>query len=176
MLKVTITLPDGATVTLEAHEPHTYREIIASAREYLLLNKPSNHNGSPDLTTQGFRPEAPSLPEAPRPVTTVGEGTPNNREFISFCRRLDPAGDMRRVVVAAEGARRYLAMNRVSSRELESLFNTVGWPNPANFLHTLRNAGRSTFRWLQRVPGNSGYYTVTVRGRRQILPQEVEAL
>ena len=88
--------------------------------------------------------------------------------------RLAPAGDMRRVVAAAEGARRFLGMDRVSTQELGALFDFVQWPKPRNFLQTLRNAGRSDFRWLQRVPGSSGYYSVTDQGRREIISEDLE--
>ena len=76
---------------------------------------------------------------------------------------------MRRVVVAAEGARRFLGMEAVSQEELTSLFDAVGWKQPGSPVQTLRNAARSSFRWLERVPGRRGYYTVTDKGRAEVL-------
>ena len=74
--------------------------------------------------------------------------------------------------MAAEGARRFLAMEAVSQKELTSLFEAVDWSQPGNFVQTLRNAARSSFRWLERVPGRRGYYTVTDKGRRGVLGSE----
>ena len=52
-----------------------------------------------------------------------------------------PSGDMRRVVVAAEGAKRFLGMDKVSAQELGPLFDFLQWPRPKDFVQTLRNAG-----------------------------------
>jgi len=76
---------------------------------------------------------------------------------------------MRKVVVAAEGAAQFLQMDSVDAEDLASLFNRVGWLIPHSFTQTLRNAARSKFRWLERVPGRSGHYMVTVLGRTTIL-------
>lgn len=87
------------------------------------------------------------------------------RDFTVFCRAADPIGDMRKVVAAAEGARRYLNMDNVDAWELGHLFDLAGWKRPPNFIQTLRNAARTSFRWLERVPGRSGRYTTTEKGR-----------
>ena len=113
---------------------------------------------------------APSLPATngiayPRP----GLCTPSEQAFIDFCREANPLGDMRRVVVAAEGASRYLGMSGVDAQGLGHLFNLAGWPQAHNFTQTLRNSARSKFRWLERVPGRSGYYAVTDLGRKTAL-------
>jgi hypothetical protein len=94
-----------------------------------------------------------------------GELTPAERDFVQFCQQANPLGDMRRVVVAAEGAARYLDAESVDPNELGGLFDLVGWQRPHSFVQTLRNAARSKFRWLERVPGRSGHYTVTPLGR-----------
>jgi hypothetical protein len=91
------------------------------------------------------------------------------RAFVDFCRAANPLGDMRRVVVAAEGANRYLAMDGVDAEALGRLFDTVGWPRAHNFVQTLRNAARSKFGWLERIPGRAGHYTVTDLGRSTAL-------
>ena len=91
------------------------------------------------------------------------------RAFVDFCRAANPLGDMRRVVVAAEGANRYLSMDGVDAEALGNLFDTVGWPRAHNFVQTLRNAARSKFGWLERIPGRAGHYTVTDVGRSTAL-------
>ena len=80
-------------------------------------------------------------------------------------------GDMRRVVVAAEGASRILGMTSVDAEDLAGLFDLAGWRRAHNFTQTLRNAARDRFRWLERVPGRAGRYTVTDVGRSAILGQ-----
>ena len=76
---------------------------------------------------------------------------------------------MRRVVVAAEGASRFFGSRSVDAGELGRLFDLAGWQRPHSFVQTLRNAARSKFRWLERMPGRSGYYTVTEVGRETAL-------
>ncbi|MYC31491.1 MAG: hypothetical protein F4X65_15610 [Chloroflexi bacterium] len=93
----------------------------------------------------------------------------SEQAFVDFCRAANPLGDMRRVVVAAEGASRYLAMEGVDADSLGRLFDIVGWPRAHNFVQTLRNAARSKFGWLERVPGRAGHYTVTSVGRSTAL-------
>ena len=89
-------------------------------------------------------------------------------EFAKFCQAANPVGDMRRVVVAAEGARRFLGQPSVDAEGLEVLFLLAGWPPAHNFTQTIRNSARTKFRWLERVPGRAGYYTVSDIGRRAI--------
>ena len=76
---------------------------------------------------------------------------------------------MRRVVVAAEGARAFLELDAVSEDELVYLFDLAGWRRPNDFLQTLRNSARSTFRWLERTPGRPGYYSVTSVGKAAVI-------
>ena len=89
--------------------------------------------------------------------------------FIQFCQSTNPLGDMRKVVVAAEGASQFLQINSVNTEDLADLFERIGWRHPHSFTQTLRNAARSKFRWLERVSGRSGHYTVTALGRTTIL-------
>ncbi len=72
---------------------------------------------------------------------------------------------MRKVVVAAEAAKRFLDMPSVDTTDLAVLFGLAGWRNPHNFTQTLRNAARDKYRWLERVPGRSGRYSATQLGR-----------
>ena len=179
MLKVTIQLPNGTTITLEATEPQTSQDIIASVKEYLSLDSGSGSNGrAPEMSleTPVPSPSNGATPKRATPKDPPKLDTPTDPRFLKFCQKLTPMGDMRRVVVVTEGARRFLGMDQVSSPELATLFDAVQWPKPKDFILTLRNAGRSKFRWLQRVPGNSGYYTVTDRGRQEILSQGTESV
>ena len=64
------------------------------------------------------------------------------RAFVDFCHSVNPLGDMRRVVVAAEGAARYLGLASVDAEELGRLFDLAGWPRAHNFTQTLRNRAR----------------------------------
>ena len=93
-------------------------------------------------------------------ITTEAE-----QQFAQFCAAAAPLGDMRKVVVAAEGAERYLGMASVDATNLARLFGLAGWRTPHNFIQTLRNAARDKYRWLERVPGRSGRYSSTELGR-----------
>ena len=132
--------------------------------------------GLKPASTEPVRPASQSVKTrpsvAPQPqVSLAGEDTPTTRDtaFIEFCQSANPLGDMRRVVVAIEGARRFLNLEGVDTELLGRLFDLVGWRRPHNFVQTLRNAARSKFRWLERIPGRSGQYTVTELGRSTIL-------
>ena len=125
------------------------------------------------------RTDASSAPPTPPRQPTASllrshghEGASAEEEaFIGFCRAASPLGDMRMVVVATEGARRFLSMASVDTPELERLFALAGWRSPHSFIQTLRNAARSKFRWMERLPGRSGRYTVTDLGRATTLPE-----
>lgn len=164
MLKVTITFPSGVTITLETTESDRYGDVIASTREYLSpsdVTSSANGNGA-----------KPQLQEEPSTNGHANGHLTSSPEFLEFCQLMAPSGDMRRVVVAAEGAKRFLGLDRVSAQELGPLFDFLDWQRPKDFVQTLRNAGRSAFQWLERSPGNSGYYSVTDQGRREIIIEE----
>ena len=78
-------------------------------------------------------------------------------------------GDMRKVVVAAEAAQRFLGMDSVDVTDLAGLFDLAGWRQAHNFIQTLRNAARDNYRWLERLPGRTGRYSVSHLGRSIIL-------
>ena len=111
------------------------------------------------------RPSATEVTETQRPNLPAGA----EEALVDFCRSAAPLGDMRRAVAAAEGARRFLAMESVDADDLERLFDLAGWRRPHSMIQTLRNSARSKFQWLERVPGRSGQYTVTDLGRSVIL-------
>ena len=139
----------------------------------------------PEAQNPGPSPASWSRPEVPGNGVEATNGSPagagnhlgmsnlvpavSEQAFVDFCRAANPLGDMRRVVVAAEGASRYLAMDGVDAESLGNLFDIVGWPRAHNFVQTLRNAARSKFGWLERLPGRAGHYTVTDLGRSTAL-------
>ena len=86
-------------------------------------------------------------------------------DYRAFCQSLNPMGDMRRVVVAAEGSSRFFAWEGVSADDLGELFDLAGWRRANSFTQTIRNAARSKFGWLERIPGRSGRYAATDLGR-----------
>ena len=104
----------------------------------------------------------------PPPSQVATQNAPSAEQqaaFSEFCRSANPLGDMRRVVVATEGASRILGYRSVDAEDLAALFDLAGWRRPHNFTQTLRNAARDKFRWLERMPGRTGKYTTTSLGR-----------
>ena len=125
---------------------------------------PYNGNPTPDLPVPDAAPMS-----TPTPTPAVEPATLDENDYVAFCHQVSPLGDMRRVVVAAEAADRYLGIASVDPDELSRLFRLAGWPLPHNFVQTLRNAARSKFRWLERIAGQSGHYRVTDTGRSIVL-------
>ena len=115
----------------------------------------------PSAAVDGAASGGLRLAEQPRPAREA---------FTAFCRSVNPLGDMRRVVVAAEGAARCFATDGVDADELGELFDLAGWRRPPNFTQTLRNAARSKFGWLERIPGRTGRYAPTNLGRTETIP------
>ena len=143
----------GPTISPEAGRPGQWDTESNRAEEY--------GNGDAGFTRIE---DLALLPEAGRAMKNGGYSA-EEQSYIDFCRAANPLGDMRRVVVAAEGASRYLGMSGVDAEGLGRLFDLAGWPRANNFIHTLRNAARNKFRWLERVPGRAGHYSVTDVGR-----------
>lgn len=227
MVKVSISLPSNAQITVESQDQAELQEIVGMLRglsRELMHYSPETGTAANGATSQTLDTEkgssvddssslsgnvetpAPPPEIAPSPVDgddTVdpSDQTPAAQEviqpppeppqesapvgrvkaqqaarsaavelaFVQFCQSINPLGDMRKVVVAAEGAAQFLQMDSVDAEDLASLFNRVGWLIPHSFTQTLRNAARSKFRWLERVPGRSGHYMVTILGRTTIL-------
>ncbi len=230
MVKVSITLPNNAQITVESEESEIILEVVGMAlrdlpRDLMQSADPRNGHAQPDsingiaqialetpepeppvatpsvappqssrsapvsadpvppVATPSVAPPqaSPSEPLSADPVPTPSPQPPSSPEpptilfnqaqndFFQFCQTSNPLGDMRRVVVAAEGATRFLGDESVDTGRLEQLFDLAGWHRPHSFVQTLRNAARSKFRWLERVPGKSGHYTVTVQGRKTAL-------
>ena len=240
MIKLNITLPSGAQVSIEADDKDLVREVLYSAMPHLngvaqqsigeangvSVEPPVHHNGSqtnghaappgqhqPAPVSNGsdpaheatngatngnyapvstatvaspvvYEPAPVPAPQpaavvqpapAPAPTPAFTPSTPDEHEYIAFCQRVNPLGDMRRVVVAAEAADRHLHVKSVDPDELERLFTLAGWPIPHSFVQTLRNAARTKFRWLERIPGKPGHYRVTDTGRRIVLGENSPA-
>lgn len=123
---------------------------------------PSNGTSANGAATKAVPPAAVSLEE----IMDVKLQPQQAREdFRAFCQSLNPMGDMRRVVVAAEGSGRFFTWDGVSADDLGELFDLAGWRRANSFTQTLRNAARSKFGWLERIPGRSGRYAATDTGR-----------
>ena len=177
-LKISVTLPNGTVIAVEADESHTYDSLTNLALRELPAQLASTPDaGTPPAIQQvqqdATSPTTPTTPsQAQRDATIHNEKGESREEFRAFCKRANPLGDMRRLVVTAEGARRYLGMESVSTDELASLFESLGWTQPSNLVQTLRNSARSTFQWMERVPGRKGFYVVTDTGREAVLGED----
>ena len=227
MVKVSISLPSNAQITVESQDQDELSEIVGMLRglsrdlmhsstetgaevngatsQALDTEKGSSVDDSPGLNGNAETPAPPQEiapspvdddepmdhpdqtpiaeeivqppPERPQESPPVGRvqaqqaarSAAADLAFVQFCQSINPLGDMRKVVVAAEGASQFLEMDSVDADDLARLFERVGWLIPHSFTQTLRNAARSKFRWLERVPGRSGHYMVTVLGRTTIL-------
>ena len=117
------------------------------------------------VPAQRSRGNGPAAAETP-PEFLSEEG---RKDFVAFCQEASPLGDMRRVVVAAEGASRHFGVDGVNADDLGLLFDMAGWRRPGNFTQTLRNSARSKFGWLERIPGRSGRYAATPLGLSKTL-------
>lgn len=107
--------------------------------------------------------------DAPAEMPAELQSEEGRTNFVAFCQETNPLGDMRRVVVAAEGASRHFGSDGVSADDLGWLFDMAGWRRPGDFTQTLRNAARSKFGWLERIPGRSGRYAATPLGLSKTL-------
>lgn len=141
---------------------HCWLEITRGEATKIPLNPPLRNGDF--QRSRGNGPAAP--PETP-PEFLSEEG---RRAFAAFCQEANPLGDMRRVVVAAEGAHRHFGVDGVNADDLGLLFDMAGWRRPGNFTQTLRNSARSKFGWLERIPGRSGRYAATPLGLSKTLP------
>ena len=183
MLKLNISYPNGVVVSLECNDPNTYPDLMSSLKHYLNPGDAANSAlaASAEAPTvspsnnMAFDPQPPLRPAnvadaqlLPK-VQRTADDIYNNPKFFDFCKSLNPSSDMKRVIVAAEGAKRFLSMPQISPEELQRLLHSLQWPQPEKLVLTLRNAARSSYRWLQRVPGRRGYYTVTEQGRLAVM-------
>ena len=147
-------------------EPTSRRETETPISETSEPENPTPHAISePANTNLEFESQAAS----PQPAFLSDS---DRVDFKNFCRNANPMGDMRRVVVAAVGANRHLGVDGVNADDLGWLFDAAGWRKPDNFTQTLRNAARSKFGWLERIPGRSGRYAATPIGISKTLTSD----
>ena len=73
------------------------------------------------------------------------------------------------MVVAAEGAARIFSMANVDEWELGHLFDIAGWTQIRGGITQLLRSAAREFDLLERVPGRTGRYSVTNRGREAVL-------
>lgn len=154
---------EGATEPVREPEPAPTSsaasvESAASPTRTTTQSRPATSNGGETVNWQDSA-------EIPQELQS-DEGREN---FVAFCSETNPLGDMRRVVVAAEGANRHFGVEGVNANDLGWLFDMAGWRRPGNFTQTLRNAARSKFGWLERIPGRSGRYAATPLGTSKTL-------
>ena len=184
MLKVSITLPGETVITLECSDMQVVREVVAMALKDLpadlirLQMSPQASEAKVNGNDTVDETEASSVSVEPdlngdgsvevEPSVSLDINADAQETYSKYCSSLAPVGDMRRVVVAMEGAARYLGMKKVSEKELGFLFDMAGWRRASDFRQTLRNAARSKFSWIERVPGSKGYYAVSQTGRKAV--------
>ena len=162
-MNVHITLPNDIQISIDVTEPHEIELLVNTWLKH--LSNPLNPSNTLKLD---------HYPTKKTPANQSIQHEPSNSEptigsFQKFCKNIGPVGDMRRTIVAAEGARRFLQIEKVSIKELQALFQHAHWQYPTNFAQTLRNASRRSFGWLERVPGREGYYTVSDKGRSLVI-------
>ena len=150
----------------EAALPRDGSQVAPPPKAEASPPSPADLPVAPATPPPTIQPKEPTPPAATRPRPSSDVAPPAaERDFIQFCHSTNPLGDMRRVVVATEGASRFLGLDSIDAEELGRLFDLAGWRRPHSFVQALRNAARSKFRWLERIPGRSGHYTITALGR-----------
>ena len=159
----TVPVQSDATMTAEPAAPVETQTEIAQPSEPINTAPPAVPE--PSVTDTESNDQTETLP--PEFLSESGRA-----DFENFCRNANPLGDMRRVVVAAVGANRHFGVDGVNAEDLAWLFDAAGWRKPGNFTQTLRNAARSKFGWLERIPGRSGRYAATPLGISKTLTAE----
>ena len=139
VLKVSVSLPGNAVITVEASEPQLYHEVgryvalrelpmsiiqLDAGRvleEQSLLKPPSKSVTSHVISVREARTSRKRSRRPHRALTPSTRPKKGRAPLPTSASGLSPMGDMRRVVVAAEGARRFLGMQSVSEAELETV-------------------------------------------------------
>ena len=165
-MKVNIDFPNGISISLDTTDSEETKLLLSS----ILKELPVNMFKSPEIKSNPVYSRQQDK-DVVTPISDVVKSNTNGnyQAFKSFCNNLNPVGDMRRAVVAAEGAKRHLGLKKISPEELNYLFDYVNWQPPTNLVQTLRNAGRKSFAWIERVPGRQGYYIVTPKGIESVI-------
>ena len=162
----------GAALSAATPLPEPEREPVPASAPAPANESPSTEAPAEPAPVAAQELSAPSTANragdasGPAPVEMPAEfrSEDGRNAFVAFCRETNPLGDMRRVVVAAEGASRHFGTDGVNTDDLGWLFDMAGWRRPGDFTQTLRNAARSKFGWLERIPGRSGRYAATSLG------------
>ena len=179
-LKVSINLPGDTVITFEADDPQTCREVLHAAIKELprdILRMSANgeaveedsptKNGAQDAGVPApvaeTKPAHP--PEDEADSQPASDLRPEEEAFRRFCHSTSATGDMRRAIVSAEGARRYLGASSVSGEDLGPLFDLAGWMRPPDLLQTLRNAARTKSAGWNGCPANRDATSSHPRGR-----------
>lgn len=153
----------GTDAVEEYESPAVARQVNGVAVSQSITSTPTE---TVDATSNGRAIHPPPPSEVSDDSLDLGRQPQQAREdYRAFCQSLNPMGDMRRVVVAAEAANRFFGWDGVSADVLGELFDLSGWRRANSFTQTLRNAARSKFGWLERIPGRSGRYAATDVGR-----------
>ena len=217
MLKLSITLPNGALITLESDSSEPVHEVLSQVLGRMQMDgaRLGELYAASTVDAESVTEKGSGVPEyvSVRGAEVSGDSTnvlvpPNGRgvsgpsgypnsgngangaghgesgdstldlnrypsqakqDFVAFCEAINPTGDMRRVVVATEAANRFFGLEGVTADEAGELFDLIGWRRANNFTQTVRNAARSKFGWLERIPGRSGRYAATDLGRSTTL-------
>ena len=217
MLKLSITLPNNALITLESDGAGPVHDVLGLVLDSMQLGsqvliapqagpgvlieettEKGNGVHGPDVrAARDVRPESANGFHSDRMsgiISAPAHGAPGNawnghplgeagdrtldlnryspearQDFVAFCEAVNPTGDMRRVVVATEAADRFFGLEGVTADEIGELFDLIGWRRANNFTQTIRNAARSKFGWLERIPGRAGRYAATDVGRSTTL-------
>lgn len=217
MLKLSITLPNGVSVTLESDDSKAVHGVLDQVLSSTQMDGRSRGEvpWGPTVQAEGLGEKSSSVPDYAAARGAEGPGdsanglgrhsgrgtsstagfTPSGngangtghgdsgdnrldlarypaqskQDFVAFCEAINPTGDMRRVVVATEAADRFFGLEGVTADEAGELFDLIGWRRANNFTQTVRNAARSKFGWLERIPGRSGRYAATDLGRSTTL-------
>ena len=184
-MKLNINFPNGISISIEANSEE-YSAVLESVLSALKIWPNSSFRTSnvdescridpPAVQTDVAQDRQPLAELACEKQSNLDIGisssgrhvlcdSESEDDFVQFCNSFNPLGDMRKVVVVADGAERFLNLKGIDSEELGLLFDLIGWPHPHDFGQTLRNAARSKFRWLEGMPGRTGRYGITQTGR-----------
>lgn len=179
LLRVTIQQTEQSAYTLEFFDSDLARDMMRLIASGSVAMAPT-----PATAAAPSHPSpTETVPEPGLPITQCDDEPEDSallvtdpsayEEAAAYCRRVNPLGDMRRVVVATYAAELYMGAEGVSATELAGIFDATGWPQPTDFIQAIRNAAREKFGWLERV-GNPGYYKVTATGRAAVLGETIE--
>ena len=171
MLTIHLHIKDGPEITLTAEGKDSEEQVLSVVERVLLPYFSTTKQSSiqPSIQDTDHSNGRKTLHSSQIAQPSTKQPSDQESQFAKFCKEHDPRSDRGRILVIAEGARLFLHMDYVSTKELKPLFVTVGWPEPIDFVTTIRNASRKNCGWIERVRGKQGYYTVTEKGRNTMV-------